>query len=398
LSALRRCAASAAASLPLLLFAYSGGPPARRTGAPGDLTCLDANCHAGERLEDSPAVSLETGTGGVYTPGGPRQRWTVRNSDPRARAYGLQLTVREAADSAARQAGALIATEADSIVICADQTAASPAGCPADRPLQFFSHTTPRRHGEFTLEWQPPSSDVGVVLAYVAFNASVTGQRNSRVHFRTFQITPGAAAVNAASFTPGFSSGGWVTIFGRQLGSSARSWTPSDVRDGRLPTSLDGTSVRINGRAAFLSYVSPGQLNALAPDDDATGTVTVEVERDHSLVTAFPARKDHLAPAFFGRGQSVQAGGRAELYGTGFGPTDPAVPAGLLFHPPLPLKGRLTVTVGGRNAAVEFAGLIGPGLFRILVAVPDLGPGVHEVFAEVDGVRTPPGFFLTVAS
>ena len=41
-----------------------------------------------------------------------------------------------------------------------------------------------------------------------------------------------------------------------------------------MPTSLDGVSVTIGGKPAYVSFISPGQLNVLAPDVPA-GPITV---------------------------------------------------------------------------------------------------------------------------
>lgn len=65
--------------------------------------------------------------------------------------------------------------------------------------------------------------------------------------------------------------GEWVTIYGNNLASETLS------SNGAFPTSLGGTSVEIDGKAAFLVYVSPGQINLQAPDDSKTGTVSVVV-------------------------------------------------------------------------------------------------------------------------
>jgi uncharacterized protein (TIGR03437 family) len=51
-----------------------------------------------------------------------------------------------------------------------------------------------------------------------------------------------------------------------------------------LPTSLDGTAVRIDGRAAAIFFVGPGQLNVQVPDTATNGPVTVEVETLVSLL------------------------------------------------------------------------------------------------------------------
>ena len=43
------------------------------------------------------------------------------------------------------------------------------------------------------------------------------------------------------------------------------------------PTALDGTSVSIGGQAAFIDYISPGQINALIPSNVATGLQQITV-------------------------------------------------------------------------------------------------------------------------
>jgi hypothetical protein len=65
--------------------------------------------------------------------------------------------------------------------------------------------------------------------------------------------------------------GEWVSIYGTNLASGKAVW------NGDFPTSLGGTRVEINGRSAFLSLVSPGQINLQAPDDTAAGPVSVVV-------------------------------------------------------------------------------------------------------------------------
>lgn len=63
------------AAAQVLLTAYPGGPPIRRTGAPGEGTYLAAACHVGVAIPDSPLLRLDVHT---YAPGGSPQRWTLR--------------------------------------------------------------------------------------------------------------------------------------------------------------------------------------------------------------------------------------------------------------------------------------------------------------------------------
>lgn len=403
-----------AGALPFLLLSYSGGPPVKRTGAPGERTCLDANCHVGERVEASASVSLDTGGGALtYAPGGPRQRWILRNSDSAARAYGMQLSVRAASDPARLQAGDLFSVDATTSVICEDERFKGVAGCLPTAPIQFIHHTEPRRQGVFEMEWTPPSTNLGDLSVYVAFNASVTGQRNSRIHFRTFRLTPAAAAappvsvVSAAGFLPVAAAAPhtWIAVFGSALSATTRAWREGDFREGTLPASLDGVEVRVNGRAAAVAFVSPSQVNALLPDLDASlaagSEVRMEVRRDGVLVGSALARAGRVAPAFFAARPegAARAGSIVSLYGTGFGPTNPPVPTGRVFSGAAPCADPVSIRVGGVPAEVQFAGLISPGVYQFNVVIPSQLPaGEHPVEAEVGGVRTPStGLHLDVA-
>jgi len=103
--------------------------------------------------------------------------------------------------------------------------------------------------------------------------------------------------VNGASFQPGIVANSWVTIQGAGLASKTDDWTNSIV-NGALPTSLDGVSVSIGGKAAYIYYISPGQLNVLAPDVPG-GPITVTVTTAAGTSAPFATTASALGPAFF---------------------------------------------------------------------------------------------------
>jgi hypothetical protein len=59
-------------------------------------------------------------------------------------------------------------------------------------------------------------------------------------------------------------SGEWVSIYGANLANSTMAW------NGDFPTFLGGTNVTVNGKSAYVSFVSAGQINVQAPTDTAT--------------------------------------------------------------------------------------------------------------------------------
>lgn len=230
------------------------------------------------------------------------------------------------------------------------------------------------------------------------------------------------AVVNAASFQPGVASAAWISIFGTNLAGTTRTWAISDFTNGALPTVLDGVSVKINGKPAYLSYVSPGQVNVLVPDDAAAGDMQLELSNSGSTSNAFTVHKAIAAPAFFqftaGYAAAVHADGACVgkaglllgvsvtpakpgetlmLFGTGFGPTNPPLETGQLPAASAPLAHTPAVTIGGVQAAVTYAGRTGAGLDQINVIVPeDLPDGDALLAAQVAGASTQANLYLTV--
>jgi uncharacterized protein (TIGR03437 family) len=221
---------------------------------------------------------------------------------------------------------------------------------------------------------------------------------------------------NAASFQPTLASATWISIFGSNLSASTYSWQDSDFVNGLLPTSLQGVSVTINGVAAYVAYISPTQINLLAADDATIGTVQVQVTAAGQNSNTLGAPKTALAPAFFtlGGGAYVAAlhadyslvgppglpakpGETILLYATGFGPTTPPVPTGQLVTTPAPLPVLPSIKIGGTPAAVEFGGLVSPGLYQFNVTVPtNLTTGDAPVLATLGGAATQTGVSLPI--
>jgi uncharacterized protein (TIGR03437 family) len=217
-------------------------------------------------------------------------------------------------------------------------------------------------------------------------------------------VIAAAGVVNAASFSSGIQAGSWVAIFGQNLAAAVRALTAADLVNGGLPTSLGGVTVNIDNKPAFLYYASPGQVNVLAPADANTGTVQVTVTNSVATSAAAPAMLLTAAPGFFSSGGVVAAvpsgavkpGDVLELYGTGFGPTSPAVAPGTVFAGSAPTVNAVTVTIGGVPAVVSYAGMVGAGLYQINVTVPSLANGTYPVVAQVAGATTQSGVSLTV--
>ena len=238
-----------------------------------------------------------------------------------------------------------------------------------------------------------------------------------------------SSVVNGASFKPGFASSGWVTIMGTNLSRTTRIWRPDEIVGGQLPTSLDGVRANINGRPAFVYYISPTQLNVQAPTDESLysvdGNVEVEVIAPDGSAKTTAAWKRRFAPGIFmfdpegrryvaavhadgtlvGRenlipGAPSRPAGPGDvimLFTTGMGwSTDPAVPAGQVVTTPAALLDRVGVLVGGKPAEVAYAGLVGAGLYQINLTVPEVPDGDQAVMVQIAGVPAQDAAFITI--
>ncbi|MGO9231769.1 MAG: hypothetical protein ACLQKA_21465 [Bryobacteraceae bacterium] len=238
-------------------------------------------------------------------------------------------------------------------------------------------------------------------------------------------ITPGGV-VPAASPVGIIQAGEWVSIYGDSLASGTAIWA------GDFPTTLAGTTVTIDGKLGYLSYVSPAQINVQAPSDSATGSVSVVVTTDFGTATSNVTLAS-VAPSFllldvkhvagivlrsdgsgaYGGGSydilgptgsslgyrtvAAKEGDIVELFGTGFGPTNPAVPPGQAFSGAAATTNQVALHINNVSVTPSFAGLSGAGLDQINLTVPArLGTGDASLQATVGGAQTPSGAVISL--
>jgi len=227
-------------------------------------------------------------------------------------------------------------------------------------------------------------------------------------------VLTSANVLNGASFQPAIAANTWVTITGANLAGTTREWNSSDIINGALPIVLDSVSVSVNGTWAYVEYVSPTQLNVLLPVGTPTGSaqvqtfsfglsgpaVTVQVldaapaffmQADGKHVAATHADGTLIGPAGTTGVTPAAAGETIVMYGTGFGPTNPAAPEGQLITTPLPLAaGFPTVMFNGVAGQVAYSSLTYAGLFQINVTIPTSAPsGDVPVVAQVGSATSP---------
>ena len=236
-------------------------------------------------------------------------------------------------------------------------------------------------------------------------------------------IFPSSGLVSAASFQTGIASNSWITILGSNLSPRTDTWANAVV-GGVLPTSLDGVSVSVGGQPAYVAYVSPTQINALAPNL-SPGTALVTVANGSTPSEPVSSIVQTLQPALFQWGNYAVAtsadyspavkngaipglntvpakpGDTIILWGTGFGPTTPAmvpgmvVPSGVTYSTASPVS----VAIGGVGATVLGAALTpgDAGLYQIAIQIPTgLADGDYPIVATISGAQSPSSVLITV--
>lgn len=188
--------------------------------------------------------------------------------------------------------------------------------------------------------------------------------------------------------------GSWLEIYGNNLAQGTRQWTSNDFVGGKAPTDLSGTSVTIGSESAFVSYVSPGQVNVQVPDSLVAGTYNLVVksplgDSQPYTITVADTQPGIFAPstlAIDGKqyagvvladgtvASTVTPGQTVTLYGIGFGSVTPTLNAGEIVRSSNAVALPLQVFFGDTAATVTYAGLAPGtlGLYQFNVVVPNV--------------------------
>jgi uncharacterized protein (TIGR03437 family) len=226
-----------------------------------------------------------------------------------------------------------------------------------------------------------------------------------------------SGVLDATGAAPVLVSGAWMSIFGTNLASSSRQWNGTDFSGNRLPTRLDDVTVLVNGFLAHVAFISPTQINFLAPDFPGVGPVEIRVSNSLGASRPFRLNKEAVAPnlfsfsasnlriasAVFADGSRLAPAGlfpgtqyrparRGEVisfFATGCGSTIPGTPTELIVANPAPLSRPVEVWSGSVNFTVLYAGIVSPGLCQINAVVPQgISSGNMPVFLRVGNANS----------
>jgi len=198
--------------------------------------------------------------------------------------------------------------------------------------------------------------------------------------------------VNAGAYVPftaEFAPGEFISIFGANLATTT-------ATNAALPTGLGGVQVLVNGTPTSVTYVSPGQVNAVIPLGIDTGIASIQVVNSlgtSNTVSNYVGKTQPgvfnsatSAPAVFHSNNTIvsasnpaEAGEELAVYLTGLGTLDSSGNATYLSY--------MSVDFSGVTATIDYAGIepgtplaVGAG-YQMNVTVPS---GANSGFNYLD--------------
>jgi uncharacterized protein (TIGR03437 family) len=285
--------------------------------------------------------------------------------------------------------------------------------------------------GGSALSAQLQPDSVAIAPSGSVYFSDVTNERVRRL----VPVAPSIGAggiISASAFGafPSIAPGTFVEIYGSNLAFDTRGWSGADFNGINAPVSLDGTSVSIGGKTAFVNYISPGQVNVLVPSDAPTGqqpltlttaggtasyTIAVntvepgllappnfDIGGTQYVVALFPDYSYVLpAGAISGLSSSpAKSGDIIVLYGIGFGPVTPDIPAGQLVGEANSLATDFHIFIGGVECPVQYDGLAPSytGLYQFNIVVPNVAAGNQPLTLTVDGVNGAQTLYVAIGN
>lgn len=252
-----------------------------------------------------------------------------------------------------------------------------------------------------------------ITIASNAANSSVVVPVQLTVEKQNSPVAFPGGVVNNGTFVGNqlLALGDIAAVFGDQFTYG----DPASASSLPLGTTLGNTQVMVNGTAAPVYYVSPGQINFQIPFEAATGDSTIQVIRNGTPSNTIYANIASAAPSFLllNGGYVIMttpagaltgissapahANDVVVIYTIGLGPTSPAVPSGTGSPSSPPATVTETQVCFSEHAAVgqppvcstaQFSGLTPGfvGLYQINVQIPTgLPTGNVPIYFTVAG-------------
>jgi uncharacterized protein (TIGR03437 family) len=293
------------------------------------------------------------------------------------------------------------------------------------------------------------SLELGTYAGTITITADGAGNSPAAVQVSLTVTVPGTPAIASGGIVGGggsipavfmVSPGGLATVYGSSFAppGTSQGVLPGDLVNGMLPTKLAGTCVQADGHAAYLTYVSPSQINFQVPAVALDTLVNVVVVSNCGAPNevrsaAMTTRSAAASPEFLywvknadGRDPVVavnavtgayigasglipgltfapaKPGDILTIYGVSFGPTTPSFAPGSApsatantVNAPGVALGSVTLNQGDVLYAGVSPGIA--GLYQLNIRVPANAPdGDQPLTLTLGSFRTPSVGFITV--
>src|SRR5579872_3138574 len=116
------------------------------------------------------------------------------------------------------------------------------------------------------------------------------------------QTAPSITSVTTPIAFGGFAAvapGSWVEIKGADLAPNTQGWTFDQFLTPQSSNGINTVSVTVGGQAAFVSYISPGQVNAQLPAQLLPGTQPLTVTNANGTSLSFFVTVSVIAPGLW---------------------------------------------------------------------------------------------------
>ncbi|HXB71804.1 MAG TPA: BACON domain-containing carbohydrate-binding protein [Candidatus Acidoferrales bacterium] len=287
---------------------------------------------------------------------------------------------------------------------------------------------------------------LNATISVAGVSLTVTQAGGQATYTCTNTTPPVITSVDSAGSYGGYSyfaSGSWLEIKGTNLADPADprltaatnpgQWASNDFNGANAPTTLDGISVSINGKPAYVWYLSATQLNVQAPEDSATGSIAITVTNCKATSQPLTFARRPLAPGILAptnytaggtqymvatfasdgayvlntstgaalglNSRPAKPGDLIVAYGIGFGDVTPSILPGVIVQQTNALANPVTISFGSTNATLVYSGLAGSfvGLYEFYITVPPgLANGDYQINVTQNGTAVPQAMYLTV--
>lgn len=267
------------------------------------------------------------------------------------------------------------------------------------------------------------------VLAESSGNLFISDQLNHRVLEITAApvIAPGGVS-DAWTYTSGVAPGAWIAITGYNLAPVTQNWA-TPAAGAALPEGLGGVTVSIDGFSAPISYVSPNQINVLAPSVAPLGPVSIVVSTPSGASAPYPMMSAPYLPAVYSNpspgvtpvrwyvtaddpltgeflGSSAvdprvthgaRPGETIDVYAIGLGPSTPQFPTYTWFNASFAVASNFQAILGQASIKPVAAVLVSPGMYQVRLVVPSSIPaGDQPLVLDFGTVQSAANVYLTI--